>query len=144
MNEYLQVKDRHSEEFNSFPIFWAFNDKQFEEGMEKFGLKPTDTDKIYKLNGGGYYKKTDSKALRELLTRHENEMSYAIANDKTGEGFIFDMFDYELGNHEFSYTGSTEDTLDALGLSKGDIKQNKALAVGLRDAITAQYASQEA
>jgi hypothetical protein len=66
MNDYEQIKTRHSEEFNTLPIFWAFSKDQFNEGMGKFGLDPTDTGKIYKLQGGGYYRRTDSKILREF------------------------------------------------------------------------------
>jgi hypothetical protein len=143
MNTYLQLTNTHEKEFNSFPIFWAFSDKQFKEGMEKFGLAVDDIDKLYKLSGGGFYRKTDSKAFRDLLDRHEKEMSDAIAADKTGEGFILEMFDYELSNHEFTYTGDTEDTIDALGLSQGDFDNNPALKAGLRLAIKAQYANQE-
>jgi hypothetical protein len=62
---------------------------------------------------------------------------------ETGEGFILEMFDYELSNHEFTYTGDTEDTIDALGLSQGDFDNNPALKAGLRLAIKAQYANQE-
>ena len=144
MNEYEQIKNRHSKEINTLPIFWAFSMKQFNEGMEKFGLEPTDTGKIYKLQGGGYYRRTDAKILRDMFARHEKEMSEAIGRDKTGEGFIFNMFDDELSSHEYIYTHSTEDTLEVLGLSIEDIEKNPALISGLKRAIKSQYQNQEA
>ena len=138
MNEYEQIKTRHNKEINTLPIFWAYSIKQFNEGMEKFGLEPTDTGKIYKLQGGGYYRRTDAKILSDMFARHEKEMSEAIGRDKTGEGFIFNMFDDELSNHEYIYTHSTEDTLEVLGLSIEDIEQNPALISGLKRAIKSQ------
>ena len=106
--------------------------------MEKFGLEKTDTKKICKVPGGGFCLKTDAEKLTKLFTRHEIERSEARAADKTGEGYIFDMFDYELSNHEYSYTGVLEDTLDALGLSMEDIEKNDALSTGLKNAIISQ------
>ncbi len=133
MNAYRELRDRQQEEVNAFPMMFAFSQKQFDEGMEKLGLKPTDTDKIYRFgNTGGYYRKTDSKALRDMLERHAKEIEEAIAADKTGEGFIYDMFNYELANHEYCVTLSVEDTLNALGLTleevNADARMKKALA----------------
>ena len=45
------------------------------------------------------------------------ELEDAIAGDKTGQGFICDMFLQELRNHEYSYTGDVQETLDALGIT---------------------------
>ena len=139
MNAYLKMKTRQQKEFDAFPMFFAFSKKQFAEGMEKLGLKPDDTDQVYSMGGtGGYYRRTDSKALHDMLNRFEQEMEVAVSNDKTGEGFIYDMFSYELSNHEYSYTGDISDTLDSLDLTLDDIKNNPALKIGLKKAMQAQ------
>jgi len=102
MSAYTEMNNRHQQEVNDFPFFFAFNDKQFEEGMAKFGLSPNDTDKIYSMsNTGGFYLRTDSPRLAEMMARHNKEFADAVAADLTGEGFIFEMFDYELANHEY-------------------------------------------
>lgn len=133
MNKYRAKKDRHQAEVNAFPMFFAFSEKQFEEGMRKFGLEPSETDKIYKFgNTGGFYLKTDAEELRAMLLRHSLEMDEAIADDTTGEGFIFDMFYYELANHEYCITYEYEDTFDAVGLTSEQIYGNNALANGLK------------
>ncbi len=137
-NTYLELKNRHSNEFNDFPMFFAFSNDQLKEGLAKIGLKPTDTDKIYSGGGGMYYRKTEAKNLKELVARHTAEMDTAIKTDSTGEGFIFDMFNDELANHEYCYTHDTEDTLDALGLTGEDIENNKTLSTGLKAAMIAQ------
>ena len=139
MEKYNEMKTRQSEEFNNFPMFFAFSDKQFEKGMDKIGLTKKDTDKIYSAGAGGYYKKTDSKNLKNLMSRHANEMDEAIKADTIGEGFILNMFDYELSNHEYCITMDTEDALDALGISQIDIDKNEALQHGLKLAKSNQW-----
>jgi hypothetical protein len=130
-NTYKTLKDKHSKEFNEFPMQFAFSDEQFKEGMKKLGLKETETHKVYSFGGGGFYRRTDSPALGEMIERHNREMKEAIENDRTGEGYIFDMFDYELANHEYSYTWDLEPTLDALGLTLEEVKANERLLHGL-------------
>lgn len=140
MNRYLELKQKHQDEVNKFPMAFAFNKRQFEEGMKKLGLEPTDTDKVYRLGGtGGFYKKTDAEALHGMFKRHSTEMQQAIDSDETGEGFIFEMFDYELGNHEYTYTNTIEDAINALGLTPDDIRSNERLQNGLRKAKKAQW-----
>jgi hypothetical protein len=133
MNTYLALKQQHQKDVENFPFFFAFSNKQFEEGMAKFGLSPNDTDKIYKLGStGGYYLRTDGDRLLEMFTRHEKEMQDAIDGDTTGEGFIFDMFNYELANHEYIVTRDVQDTLDALDLTFEDIEKDTNRQRGLK------------
>ena len=131
-NGYLLMKKRHSNGFNNFPCFFAFNDKQFNEGMVKIGLDPKDSKMVYKNSTGMIYRKTESKNLKNLFERHEKEMNCAIKKDKTGHDFIFDMFSYELSNHEYCITCDESDTLDSLGLSYCDILASDALINGLK------------
>lgn len=141
MNEYKELRDRQQAEVNAFPMFFAFSNKQFAEGMEKLGLRPDDTDKIYKFGStGGFYRKTDSKALHDMLDRHAGEMATAIAKDETGEGFIYDMFNYELANHEYCITYDIEPTLDTLGLTEDEVLNDERLLRGLKKAKYNQFA----
>ena len=135
MNSYAVMNDRHQKEVNEFPMMFAFSQKQFDEGMKQLGLEPTDTDKIYSIGHGGYIRKTDSDALSEMFDRHAKEMEKAIAEDSTGEGFIYDMFCYELNNHEYSYTHDISDTLDCLGLTMEKVNADERLLHGLKKAM---------
>lgn len=101
-NRYAKLCQRQQEEVNALPIGFAFGNKQFTEMMSGWGLDPEkDLDKIYKLGDtGGFYKRTDGQIIRDTFSRHEAELDKAIAEDKTGEGFIYEMFLYELNNHE--------------------------------------------
>lgn len=134
MNAYGELKEKQQKEVNEFPLGFAFSNEQFEEMMKKWGLKPKDTDKIYSLPGGGFVQRKDSKALHEMFSRHTKELEEAIGADETGEGFIYDMFLYELDNHEYGYTMELEDTLDALGYTMEQIKADERLLRGLEKA----------
>ena len=134
MNRYADLKQRQQAEFNAFPMQFAFSDQQFAEGMAALGLEPTDTDKIYKAPGGGFYRREDRPRLKELLDRFARELAEAIAKDRTGTGFIFEMFLCELRNHEHRYTMDLDETLDALGYTLDDIQADPRLSCGLEKA----------
>ena len=73
-----------------------------------------------------------------MLDRHHDELQAAIDADLTGKGFIFDMFSYELANHEYNYTGDISSTLEALNLTEDEVNNNKRIQLGLKLAIKAQ------
>ena len=134
-NQYVELRDRHQAESDAFPFGFAFSQEQFDKMMvERFNLLPTDTDKIYSIGGGGYIKKTDLAAMVEMFDRFTAEMKNAIAADATGNGFIYDMFVYELANHEYMITMSSDDTLDALHLTWEEVKADPRLSHGLKKA----------
>ena len=116
-NPYQEMRNRQQAEVNAFPMFFAFSNKQIEEGMHKLGLAIKDTCQVCSIGAGGYCRKSDVAKLNEMFRRHRTELEDAIASDKTGQGFICDMFLQELENHEYSYTGDVQETLDALGIT---------------------------
>lgn len=133
-NLYLELKKKHQDMVNNFPTFYAFSNKQFEEGMEKMGLKMNETDKICSVGMGGYILKTDVQAFNDMFKQIDEGMKSAINHPETGEQFIYEMFNYELANHEYSYTRELDSTLDALGMSIEDIKKDERLLRGLEKA----------
>lgn len=136
MNIYLEMRDRHQEEINAFPMKFAFSDKQFEEGMIELGLKPTDTDKIYRFGySGGFYRKEDSPRLLEIIERHTKELEDAVEDEETGEEYCYQMFLYELANHEYGYTRDLDDTFNALGLEKEEFDRSENMKKGLARAL---------
>ncbi|OQC29707.1 MAG: hypothetical protein BWX70_01523 [Verrucomicrobia bacterium ADurb.Bin070] len=138
-NAYLTLKTRQQEEFNAFPIEFAFNMKQFEEAMTALGLTPKDTDKVYKIPGGGLIRKTDSEALLTMSRKHADEHAAARAADTNGTGFIYDMFEYELANHEYSYTYDPEPALNTLGLTLEEVEADPIMADAFKRAKAAQF-----
>lgn len=137
-NRYQELRERQQKEFDALPLGFAFGDKQFEEMMKGWGLdakKDEDLAKIYSIGYGGYIQKKDSTLLHEIRERHDKEMEDAIVADETGEGFIFEMFLYELDNHEYGYTGDPEGALDALGYTADEVLENQKLKRGLEKAV---------
>ena len=67
-------------------------------------------------------------------TGKKKERDEAIAADKTGDGYIYEMFLCELRNHEYGYTYELDDTLEALGLTYEEIEKDKRLLHGLEKA----------
>lgn len=128
---YQEMKKRQEEELKKIPIKFAFTDEQFKQGMKELGLNENDTDKIVSIGAGGFMKKTDVEANKEMQKKHNKEFWTEIAKDKVGDKFIKNMFLYELNNHEYSYTNDITDTLMSLGLSNKDIEENKNLRTGL-------------
>lgn len=131
MNTYKQLKDKHQKEIDAFPLGAAFNNQQFAEMMQKWNLKVEDTDKILSIGGGCYIRKSDKTTFFEMFNRHKKEIKDAIAADKTGDGFIYDMFYYELANHEYCITYDLDETLDALNLTAEQVNADKRLLHGL-------------
>ena len=131
---YRKLKLKHQAEVDAFPLGFAFSEKQFDKMMEDWGLSPEDTDKIYSIGGGGFVRKSDADALHELFERHQAEHEAAMQDDE----YLFTMFNYELANHEYSYTYELDDTLDALGLSINEVNDTPRMAEALKKAIAAQ------
>lgn len=132
MSRYTEMKKRHQEEVNAFPMFFAFCNERLVEGMQKLGV--TDAKELRRIWGGGFMRESDVPAFKEMCKRHREELDAAIASDKTGDGFIYDMFYYELNNHEYCYTCDYEDTLNALGLTYEDLENNPRLKHGIEKA----------
>lgn len=132
MNKYLEMKNRHQTEVNAFPMHFCFGEDQINKKFAELGLdRKKDLDKIVVIKGtGGFVLKEDAPALKEMFERHSKEMEEAIAGDKTGNGFIYEMFLYELSNHEYGYTYDASDTLRSLGVTLKQIEANPAMKHG--------------
>ena len=136
MNAYLELKNKHQKEVDNFPFGFAFGKDQFAEMMAKWNLTPEDTDKIYSIGGGGYVRKCDSDAMHEMFERHAQEREVAIRENK--DDYLYHMFNYELANYEYSYTGDLTDTLDALDLTLEEIEANPQMDEALKRACKHQ------
>ena len=111
INEYRKLKNKHQEEYNALPKFFAFSEEDFEKGMSTLGLQPTNTDKIYQTEMGMFYQKEDEPLFKETIQRFHDALQKAISEDETGDNFIYQMFYTELINHEYAFTEDPEDEL---------------------------------
>ena len=136
MNEYRKLKNKHQEEYNALPMFFAFSEESFEQGMLELGLQPTDTDKICQTEIGMFYRKEDEPLFIETIQRFNNELQKAISEDETGDNFIYQMFYTELINHEYAFTEDPEDALTALNLTWEQVQADPRLKHGFEKAFS--------
>jgi len=112
---YQEIKDKkqtdYNELFNSLGVFWAFSNKQFDEGFEKVKSTMAEGEKLVSIGGGGYIPKHNVEALIAGAKAIDETFKQQIKDAKARETHIL----YELNNHEAYYTGTIDTTLDALG-----------------------------
>ena len=135
MNQYEQFKNHRQERVNKLPLSFAYSDKQLEEVLKGWGLTMNDLSQVTSLGAGCIALKKDVNDILKAFNEMDQELDAKIKEDKTGAGFIKDMFIYELYNTEYSYTYEYDDALDQLGLTQQDLEENPALKAGLKLAI---------
>lgn len=131
METYREMRTRHQAAFNNFPCFFAFSDKQFEEGMTKIGA--ASEAELYATGSGMFYRKTDAPRLHELIETNQKELHDALYGNTD---FLYEAVRYELANHEFCITGHWGEALEALGLTYQEIRGNARLWPVCRQAAT--------
>ncbi len=115
---YQDLKLKQRKEFDTFPIFFAFSNKQLEEGKAKLNVK--ENREICRVCSGGYIRKTDSDKLSELLKRHSEELSECLSVREN----LIEALEYELMNHEYSVSYDVTNALDALNLDADTVDQS--------------------
>lgn len=123
MKDYSELKKNQQEEVNNFNFGFAFDNKQFKDMMNKWGLDENDTDKIVRVFSGTYILKSDKTKLDNLLKRHDDELKKAMQDDE----FLQSAFEYEMSNNEYIITYNDVDVISALGLSLKDFENDSRL-----------------
>ena len=118
---YNDLRTRQQSEFNNFPSFYAFSERQFKEGLARLNCKEKD---LYSGPGGMFYRKADADKLHAMLRRFDDEMQVAYRDDD----FLRDAIQYELANHEYCITLDVNETLEALGIEWDEVVSDKRLA----------------
>lgn len=130
---YNELREGQQKVFNDFTncyCFFAFSDEQFNEGMKKLGLKPTDKDKIYRMGMGGFILRERSKEYHAMMVALDDEMKdYMCEYD-----FAKDAFACEMANHEYCLSHDIEEVLEALNLTAEDIDESVILYTALKAA----------
>lgn len=130
--KYSDFYKKRQEIVNSLPLYWAFGRKQFDRLIKELGFKDENE---FNENMVGYLgaavRKTDIKDVKSKMKAIYNEFMDLV---KTDDEFIYTMFLDELNNHEYSYTLSVGDTLDALGFTKDEIYEDERLFNALQRA----------
>jgi hypothetical protein len=136
MNRYCEMMDRQQKEFNNFPNGAAFSDEQLELVEQKLGVDKKD---LVCVGYGMFICKSDLNAFKQMMANFKIEFDKAIEDDETGDGFVYDMFKYELENHEYCITCDIEETANALGFTVDEIFDNPKLSYGCAKAVRDIY-----
>lgn len=131
-NRYIDMMERQQKEFNEFPMFFAFDRAQFQDGLKRLGLE--DAKDVHSIGCGGYVAQDKAIDYYAMLLRHRQELRQAIADDKDGTGFAYEMFRYELANHEYRITYCEDDAIEACGLTYEEVEKSPALKNALKTA----------
>lgn len=135
---YAELKKKHQDEVNAFPLGFAFGDKQFKEMMSKWGLDADNDEDLKKIAylgiGGAYIRKSDIPAYNEMAERHQRELDELRKDEKEFIGALI----YQLHNHEYGYSRDwcdVEYALEALGIDPKDIEKDEDLKKKVQKAI---------
>lgn len=90
-------------------LFWAFSDKQLEEGIKQINLQQGE--KLVSIGAGGYLPKGNVDTFINGMEQIRKEYKAAIKSNKLKQKLIA----YQLSNHECYYTGDITPALDSLG-----------------------------
>lgn len=134
---YKEMKQRHQSEVNALPLAFAFSEKQYRDKLAEWRITPEEAKAgaIIGIGNGGFIRSSDRDLVNGTFERIAEEEAAAIAADQDGTGYIYEMFLYELNNHEYSYTGDVDETLNALGISWEEMADKPALLNGLNKAL---------
>ena len=114
---YLKLLEIQREELNNFPIIYAFDEKQLEEGLKKLGATKEECVTIF--NHGDIVKKEDADAFVNMLKRHTREVQDLLLSDTN---VAEEAFLYEMDNHEYAINWSgDEDVLSCFGIDIDDL-----------------------
>lgn len=118
---YNELQKKHKEGFQSFEMFFAYSNRQLEEGLTSLGLKKDDLDKIAHIGGGGYIRVEEYPNFLDKAEEQAKELDDKLKEEE----FFKEALTYELENHEYCITNDVDDALDALGLTRSEIDENK-------------------
>jgi rubredoxin len=106
LTEYMEAKQ--DKLFKKYSVFFAFNNDQFEEGMEKHSISPKT--KLTSLGHGMYCPKIEAK---DFVQEHLKVYEQCIRQDVRENGKKRIAL-RELANHECFWTGTIHDCVEKL------------------------------
>lgn len=124
METLQELKNRHEQELNTFIdnyVFFAFNNEQFEEGLKKLNCGKSE---VTGFIAGGIILKNKVDEYISLAKKHKSELAKRAKEDREGQ---IKLLVYELGNHEYGYTGDPTDAIKSLGFKVSKTVLSKAI-----------------
>lgn len=133
MLSYKELSTRIENMLNDFPHFYAFNDEQFQEGLEK--LKVTSKNDVASYGFGGYIRKSDIPEYKKLLDNIHQMKQDALKDFN----YCVEAFEYELYNHECYYSGDITSAIYAVGLTFDEVKKSEFLSKAFAQAYNKYF-----
>lgn len=115
---YLEWRKQSQKEFNAFPMGFAYDNEQFEEAKKELGVK--ENSELIRVTSCGFIRKADRDSFLAMNNRHGEQFK----RYKQDKKFVYEMFRYELANHEYVITFDIDDTLDACGITFEEYRAN--------------------
>lgn len=122
---WLELKKKHEEDVNNFPIAYAFSEEQLQQALEKLGA--TKGECVSVLGIGDIVKKSDAHRLIALFKQHNKEIQEFLLRD---EREVEEAFLYEMDNHEYAINYSGDEDV----MSCFNVNHDKLDEMGLRNA----------
>lgn len=98
MGKYVEYKKARQEEFNNLPIWFAFNERQLEDELNKRGLTMDDLDKVCRTSRF-FFLKSDKPVIKAFCEKDtKGELFKKISESKA---FALDAFKYEMRACEY-------------------------------------------
>ncbi|MBK3975982.1 hypothetical protein, partial [Staphylococcus aureus] len=104
-NLYVEFKKRKRKKINDFDMFFAFDNKQLENGLEKLNVNKNE---IVSIGMNGFIRKSDVQKFKNMLNNFKEEHTKNMKNDD----YVYHMFKYQMAYHDYIISYDDEEILD--------------------------------
>ena len=119
-NLYVEFKERKQEKINNFDMFFAFDNKQLENGLEKLNVNKNE---IVSIGMNGFIRKSDVQKFKNMLNNFKEEHTKNMKNDD----YVYHMFKYEMANHEYIITYDDEEILEVCNVNENQFIEDERM-----------------
>ena len=119
-NLYVEFEKRKQEKINNFDMFFAFDNKQLENGLEKLNVNKNE---IVSIGMNGFIRKSDVQKFKNMLNNFKEEHTKNMKNDD----YVYHMFKYEMANHEYIITYDDEEILEVCNVNENQFIEDERM-----------------
>lgn len=126
---YKEFKNLSNKKYNEIPVFFFFNKKQKIDALKKMGIKEKDLKEKVFLFQGGIILKSESHKIDEFY----NWLCECEKKTHQREDYLYQLFYYELFNHEVQITRDYDYFLEQIGIELDTKLKIKAFEIAKKD-----------
>ncbi|MCH4334956.1 DUF7659 family protein [Staphylococcus haemolyticus] len=119
-NLYVEFEKRKQEKINNFDMFFAFDNKQLENGLEKLNVNKNE---IVSIGMNGFIRKSDAQKFKNMLNNFKEEHTKNMKNDD----YVYHMFKYEMANHEYIITYDDKEILEVCNINENQFIEDERM-----------------